>query len=66
MFQDHQYNILSQLVTEQRSLWRIKKYYLKNSKGCKKCQTFFNELINVKQKYIKELLNLWKEHGAKF
>ena len=34
---DYYYNLLSQLVTEHRSLWRIQKHYLKNAKGCKRC-----------------------------
>jgi hypothetical protein len=62
MLKDHHYNLLSQLVTEHRSLWRIQKYYLKNAKGCKRCQEFFKKLVNDKQRHIDELLKLWKEH----
>jgi len=50
MLKDYYYNLLSQLVTEHRSLWRIQKYYLKNAKGCKRCQDFFKKLANEKQR----------------
>ncbi len=62
MLKDHYYNLLSQLVTEQRSLWRIQKYYLKNAKGCAHCQNFFKKLAKDKQAHIEELLNLVKGH----
>jgi hypothetical protein len=62
MLKDHYYDILSQLVTEQRSLWRIQKYYLKNSSGCKTCQNFFKKLAEDKQNHIKEILNLLSRH----
>jgi hypothetical protein len=62
MLKDHYYDILSQLVTEQRSLWRIQKYYLKNSRGCKTCQKFFKKLAEDKQNHIKEILNLLSRH----
>lgn len=62
MLKDHHYNLLSQIVTEHRSLWRIKRYYLNNSRGCKKCQDFFKKLVQDKQNHIQELLKLWKEH----
>jgi hypothetical protein len=61
MLKDHHYNLLSQLVTEHRSLWRIQKYYLKNAKGCKRCQEFFKKLVNDKQRHIDELNLFMKE-----
>jgi len=63
MLKDHHYDLLSQLVTEHRSLWRIKKYYLKNAKGCKTCQAYFQNLIKTKSEIVENLHNLLKRHN---
>lgn len=64
MQNNHIYNLMSQLVTEHRSLWRLKKFYLKDAKGCKKCREFWTKLIKDKESHVKEILNLLKEHKA--
>lgn len=63
MKNDHLYNLLSQLVTELRSYWRIKKYYLADAKNCKKCKQFYKNLLNTKEGVIKELEELFKLHN---
>lgn len=64
MIKDHYYDLLSQLVTEHRSLWRIRKYYLKNAKTCKTCARFFKELIKEKSQTIENLNDLLKRHKS--
>ncbi len=62
MKNNHYYNLLSQLVTELRSLWRIKKYYLKESKGCKDCYELYNQLLKVKSEWVEKLDQFLKKH----
>ncbi|MER3581627.1 MAG: hypothetical protein C4347_02150 [Patescibacteria group bacterium] len=62
MKNNHIYNLLSQIVQEHRSLWRIKKFYLKDSKACKKCQEFWKRLEKEKTNLIEEMIKLLKDH----
>ncbi len=62
MYNDHIYDLLSQLTQEHRSLWRIKKYYLKDSRNCKKCRDFWQKLAKEKEAHIKEIVELLKQH----
>ncbi len=59
---NHYYNLFNQLVEEQKTLWRIQKFYLKDSKGCKKCLKFWKEFEKLKSSQAKEIFNLIKEH----
>jgi len=60
---NHIYNLYSQLVQDRRSIYRIQKFYLKDSKGCKKCQEFWKKLLKQKEAETKEILELIKVHS---
>jgi hypothetical protein len=62
MLGNHLYNLINQLTEEHKSLWRIKKMYKKDSKGCKSCQNFWSKLEKDKENHIKELTTLIKAH----
>ncbi|MCS7184019.1 MAG: hypothetical protein NZ866_01570 [Patescibacteria group bacterium] len=62
MHNNHLYNLLSQLTQEHRSLWRIKKYYLKDSGSCKKCKDFWKKLEKEKENHIREIVEILKDH----
>jgi len=62
MFDNHTYNLMIQLVQEQKSLWRIKNEYLKDAGDCSNCQTFWKKMQTDKEDHIKELSGLIKKH----
>ncbi|MFA6462788.1 MAG: hypothetical protein WCT51_01930 [Candidatus Shapirobacteria bacterium] len=60
MLQNHIYNLMAQMVQENKSLWRIKNKYLADSTDCPECQLFFTKLTEKKEATIAELLMLIK------
>ena len=60
MLDDNTYNLLTQLVQEHKSLWRIKNMYLEDSSNSDddKVVRFWEQLINEKERNITELLDL--------
>lgn len=62
MLNNHTYNLLLQLTQENKSLWRIKNEYQKDSEGCEECQNFWKKLEEDKENHIKELAELAKKH----
>jgi len=60
MLQNHIYNLMAQMVEENKSLWRIKNKYLADSTDCSECQLFFTKLAEKKEATINELLMLIK------
>lgn len=60
MHENHTYNLLEQLVTEQKSLWRIKNAYPKDS--CENCQKVWDSLAASKEQSIQELTDQLKAH----
>ena len=59
---NHVYNLVKQLVQENKSLWRIKKNYLEDSKGCEECQKFWEEMAKDKEVHVEKLIELIKKH----
>jgi hypothetical protein len=51
---------MEQLVTEQKSLWRIKNDYPKDA--CEKCKSLWDKLAQQKEENVKELTELVKEN----
>ncbi|MEM5875684.1 MAG: hypothetical protein QXX45_03920 [Candidatus Aenigmatarchaeota archaeon] len=54
---------MSQLVEEHRSLWRLKKYYVKDAKNCKKCKELWQQLLKEKSQHIKRISEILKAHN---
>jgi len=62
MTNNHLYNLMIQLVQENKSLWRIQNHYKKDSKDCAKCQKFWEKMEKDKKDHVKELEGLIGEH----
>ena len=62
MHDNHNYNLLEQLVTEQKSLWRMKNAYPKDAENCEKCKALWEEMSKDKEKHIEQLTELVKMH----
>ncbi len=62
MTENHLYNLMKQLVQENKSLWRIKKHYMEEAEGCEECQNFWKKVGENKEAHVKELEELIKGH----
>lgn len=49
------YNLMTQLVQEQKSLWRIKNDYLKDAGKDKELKAFWDEVATEKELLIEDL-----------
>lgn len=56
------YDLMTQMVVENRSLWRIRSVYLADSAKCENCLAFWNKMIKDKEDHIQELTELIKRH----
>lgn len=54
------YNLMTQLVQEQKSLWRIKNDYLKDAGKNKELKEFWTEVANEKELLIEDLQSVIK------
>jgi len=52
------YNLMSQLVEENQSLWRIKNSYKDDAKGDSETEEFWEQLEKDKEDHIKRLTEL--------
>ncbi len=59
---NHLYNLYSQLVQDRRSIYRIQKFYLRDARGCKKCQDFWKKILKEKEANTQVILQLIKNH----
>lgn len=64
MHNNHLYNLMCQLTQEEKSLWRIAKYYAKDAKSCPSCKAFWKKMKRDKEDHVKELTKLIKKHMA--
>ncbi|MBI4691839.1 MAG: hypothetical protein HY773_00090 [Candidatus Terrybacteria bacterium] len=62
MLNNHLYNLLLQMTEEHKSLWRIKKSYLKDAGKCKECIAFWEKMTADKERHISSLHKLIKKH----
>lgn len=56
------YNLVLQLAQEQKSLWRIKKEYIKDASKSADVKKFWTMLAKDKENHVKELKELIKKH----
>jgi hypothetical protein len=61
---NHVYNLMKQYVQEHKSLWRIKRNYIKEAKGHADAVAFWKNLEKEKERHIKELAKLLKKYHA--
>lgn len=62
MTTNHVYNLMQQLVIENKSLWRIKENYMKDMEGCSDCKAFWEKMVADKESHVKELEEMVKKH----
>ncbi len=62
MLDNNLYNLMTQLVEEHKSLYRIKNMYVGDAKKCKECQEFWKDLIEDKECHIQNILCLIQPH----
>ena len=62
MFDDNLYNLMTQMLEEHKSLYRIKKMYKTDAKKCKECLDFWKKLEQDKEDHISELIGLVESH----
>jgi len=62
MLKNNVYNILHQLVQENKSLWRIKNEYLKDCENDPEMTAYWNKLEMDKEEHVAELVGLAKKH----
>ena len=60
MHNNNVYNLMMQLTEEHKSLWRIKKEYLKDAKNNPKVKAYWTKNAKEKEAHIKELTVLLK------
>lgn len=63
MEQNNLHNLTTQFVQESKSLWRIKKHYVKEASG-KELKAFWTALAKDKERHLKDLKKLIKQHLA--
>lgn len=62
MLENHHYNLMEQLVQENKSLWRIKNNYKKDAGSCDTCSAFWDKMEKDKEEHVSELSDLIKNH----
>jgi len=62
MLNNNIYNLMMQLTEEHKSLWRIKKDYLKDANKTKDIKDFWTKVAKEKENHIKELGLLIKKY----
>jgi len=62
MHDNHVYNLLEQLVVEQKSLWRMKGDYEKDSADHPDCAEMWKELTAQKEENVKKLTEMVKKY----
>lgn len=57
MEHNNTYNLMTQMTQESKSLWRIKKEYVKEAKS-KALKDFWTKLVKEKEAHLKEMKKL--------
>lgn len=60
MIDNHVYNLMAQMVEENKSLWRIRNEYMSDTLNYPEIQAFFKKLGDQKEATVFELLALIK------
>lgn len=62
MMDNNTYNLMAQMVEEQKSLWRIVNNYKEDACDCDECYSFWEKLEKDKETHIKDLEKLLAHH----
>jgi hypothetical protein len=56
------YNLMLQLTQEQKSIWRVRKYYISDAGNCEECKNFWTKFLQQKEDNVNEIRGLIKKH----
>lgn len=56
------YNLMLQLTQEQKSIWRVRKYYISDAGNCEECRSFWTKFLQQKENNVNEIRGLIKKH----
>jgi len=56
------YNLMLQLTQEQKSIWRVRKYYINDAGSCEECRNFWTKFLQQKEDNVNEIRGLIKKH----
>ena len=62
MLDNHAYNLMSQIVEDHRSLWRMRDMYENDSGGCGECRELWQKLADSRQEEMGLMVRMLKEH----
>ena len=62
MLDNSLYNLMIQMVEENKCLWRIKNMYKQDARHCNDCERFWTDLEAEKEQRVTELRKLIKSH----
>ena len=62
MLENNVYNLMSQMLAESKSLWRIKNEYKRDAEECSSCAAFWVELERQKEENIRKLEAMIRDH----
>lgn len=62
MLENNVYNLMSQMLAESKSLWRIKNEYKRDAEECSSCTAFWLELERQKEENIRKLEAMIRDH----
>jgi len=64
MLDNNTYNLMLQITQEQKSLWRMQKYYISDAKNCAECKDFWIKYQGQKEQNIREMKKLLEKHSV--
>jgi hypothetical protein len=56
------YNLMLQLTQEQKSIWRVKRYYIGDAGNCEECKEFWTRFLQQKEDNVAQMKDLIKKH----
>ncbi|MEA3248850.1 MAG: hypothetical protein U9Q03_00650 [Patescibacteria group bacterium] len=62
MLDNHAYNLMSQIVEDHRSLWRMRDIYGNDSGECADCRELWKKLADSREEEMGLMVRILKEH----
>jgi hypothetical protein len=62
MLDNHLYNIMSQIVEDHRSIWRMRDMYENDSGECGECRELWKKLAEDREAETNLMIRVLKEH----
>jgi len=62
MLNNNTYNLMLQATQEQKSIWRMRKYYINDAGDCEESRAFWEKFLKQKEENIAEIKRLLEKH----